>query len=92
MWIKLLDKLVYFFGFVMVVITLPQAIIIWSNRSATDVSLLTWETYLVMSSLMAIYGYVHKKYPIFIPCLTFTIVEIFIVSVYSYLERSFSKL
>lgn len=78
-WIKLLDKLVYIFGFIMVVMTLPQAIIIWSNQSAIDVSLLTWTTYLIMSALMSIYGYAHKKYPIFVPYFAVTIVEIFIV-------------
>jgi len=78
-WIRLLDKLVYFFGIIMVIMTLPQAIIIWSNKSAIDVSLLTWGTYLIMSAVMATYGYVHKKNPIFISYFAVTIVEIFIV-------------
>ena len=77
--IQFLDKLVYFFGIVMVIMTLPQALIIWSNKSAVDVSLLTWGTYLIMSSIMGVYGYMHGKRPIFISYTAVTVVEIFIV-------------
>ena len=52
-------------GIAQPLITLPQIIQIYSNQSATDVSLLTWVGYLFFGITFLVYGAVFKLKPIF---------------------------
>jgi uncharacterized protein with PQ loop repeat len=47
-------------------ITLPQIVTIYSNQSATDVSLLTWLGYLLFGVIFLVYGLVFKLRPIWV--------------------------
>lgn len=53
-------------GIVQPLITLPQIITIYSNQSATDVSLLTWIGYLFFGITFLFYGVVFSLKPIWI--------------------------
>ena len=53
-------------GIIQPLITLPQIITIYSNHSATDVSLLTWLGYLFFGITFLFYGVVFKLKPIWI--------------------------
>ncbi len=53
-------------GIIQPLITLPQIITIYSNQSATDVSLLTWLGYLLFGMIFLVYGVVFNLKPIWI--------------------------
>lgn len=66
-------------GVVQPLITVPQIITIYSNRSATDVSLLTWLGYLFFGVTFLIYGLVFKLKPIWIGQIIWVIMQLVIV-------------
>jgi uncharacterized protein with PQ loop repeat len=53
-------------GIVQPLITLPQIIAIYGNRSAKDVSLLTWVGYLVFGVTFLAYGLIFNLKPIWV--------------------------
>ena len=63
-WIKFVDDLMLVFAIMVPLMAIPQAITIWSNKSALDVSLITWVAFLVSSIAWLIYSLVHKNKPL----------------------------
>lgn len=74
-----LDYLVYFASILGPIMTVPQAWTIWSSQSATNVSLITWLTYAVLSVIWLVYGIFNKEKPLII--LNFLLVTINIIIV-----------
>lgn len=74
-----IDKMVYIAGIVSPLFTFPQVYKIWINKSALDVSLITWITYLFVSIIWLLYGVLHKEKPIIILNFGLTIVNFLIV-------------
>lgn len=55
-----LGKSVYFIGLMGPLVTIPQVIRIWVRRSAEDISMLTWISYLFLGIVWLFYGIVYK--------------------------------
>jgi len=53
-------------GIIQPLITLPQIVTIYSHKSATDVSLLTWLGYLFFGITFLVYGAIFKLKPIWV--------------------------
>jgi len=60
------DKFIYVIVILCPIVNLPQLIRIWANKSAEDVSLLSWVGFTIISITWIIYGVLHKKKPIII--------------------------
>ena len=58
---KLVDRLVYVAAIVEPLFSLPQAILVFRDRSAESISILSWIGFEVMTLVWLWYGYVHKE-------------------------------
>jgi uncharacterized protein with PQ loop repeat len=74
------DKLVYFFGVIIPILTLPQAYVIWSSKSAADVSVITWAAYLINGLVWLTYGILHREKPIIFTWILMSIINMSVVA------------
>jgi|SRR3989338_4866056 len=65
-WVNLLDRIVMGVAIAGPLFVLPQLIEIYVNKSAQDVSLLTWFFFTFFAIPWLIYGIVHKEKPIIV--------------------------
>ena len=65
-WKRFLDILIYFIGFASPILTIPQILKIWVEKNSSSLSLVSWVTYLVASTIFFIYAIVHKEKPLII--------------------------
>ncbi len=63
---KQVERFALIAGIIQPLITLPQILTIYTNQSATDVSLLTWLGYLFFGITFLVYGLVFNLKPIWI--------------------------
>lgn len=77
--IRFTDYGVTSMGVVMAFATGQQALIIWQNQSAVDVSLMSWVFFLISATLYSLYGYLHKDWPIFIGSFLLVFIDLSIV-------------
>lgn len=77
--IRVLDRIMYFMGIAIPILTSSQVIKIWINKSAEGVSLIAWATYTVNSILWIIYGKLHKKGPIIFANVMYFVINILVV-------------
>ena len=63
---KRIELFALFAGILQPLITLPQILTIYGNKSAEDVSLLTWLGYLFFGITFLVYGLAFKLIPIWI--------------------------
>ena len=63
---KAYDKFIYIIVILCPIVNLPQLLRIWINKSAEDVSLLSWISFTIISITWFIQGILHKKRPIII--------------------------
>lgn len=75
----IVDKAVYFITALGIIMTIPQAVLIWGQQNASGVSLISWSTYLFMAFFWLIYGLVHKIKSIIFSNIAWIILEIFII-------------
>jgi uncharacterized protein with PQ loop repeat len=61
---RVISFLAYVTGILGPLLTLPQAYLIWANKSAENVSLISWLTYVIMAVVWLVYGIQHKDKPI----------------------------
>lgn len=73
------DYVVYFFTIVTPLFELPQAYTIYANKSAQDVSLLTWGFFLLDNIVWIIYAIRRKVLPLLITTILYMLIEIGIV-------------
>jgi uncharacterized protein with PQ loop repeat len=76
---KFLDRSIYVVGILGPIMSIPQAQIIWEEKNAQSLSLLTWTSYLFIGIIWLIYGIVHKERPIVITYLGWFVVHIVII-------------
>ncbi len=76
---KLFDYIVYFFTIATPLFELPQAYAIYANRSAEDVSLLTWGFFLVDNVVWIIYAIKRRVLPLLITTSLYLLMELIIV-------------
>lgn len=76
---RTLDQVMYFFGILTPIATIPQLIQIWTDKSAGSVSIISWMTYLVAAIFWIAYGVVHQEKQIVIMYFLLLILHIGIV-------------
>jgi len=74
------DKLMYFVAVVIPLMTIPQIIKIWNNKSAQDVSLETWVAYLISAILWLIYAIKHKEKPLILNSILWILLELLVIA------------
>jgi len=79
-WKRLLDYFMYGVGVVAPVALVPQIVQIYTTRSATDISLLTWALITFFNALWAVYGAAHKDKLILFAYTLITIFDLVIVA------------
>lgn len=75
----LLDYLLYFFVFATPLFEIPQAIKIYSNKSAHDISIITWGFFLISNIVWLIWGIRRKLLPVILTYSLYMLVELAIV-------------
>ncbi len=55
-----LDRFVLFVAVVYPFLTIPQILEIWVSGNVQGVSLFTWSSFLVLQSVLLVYGIVHR--------------------------------
>jgi len=78
-WISTLDSLVFVIALFSVVMTIPQVLDIWVNKSAQNVSLVSWAAYLVAAMFWVVYGLVHREKVIIAVYILFAILDALVV-------------
>lgn len=73
------DYLVYFFAVAAPLFELPQAITIYANQSAENVSILTWGFFLVADVVWLLYAIRHRLPPLVLLYIIYLLVEASIV-------------
>ena len=63
---KTIDKLVYIAAVLEPLVTLPQVIVIFRDKSAEGVSIASWLGFQILTAVWIWYGYVHKDKAILI--------------------------
>ncbi|MBS3156133.1 hypothetical protein J4413_02780 [Candidatus Woesearchaeota archaeon] len=58
---KTIDNLVTVVAVVYPLSTIPQIIGIWVNKNTEGISLITWSLFLVLQSILLVYGIAHKE-------------------------------
>ncbi|MGH7196409.1 MAG: PQ-loop domain-containing transporter [Candidatus Saccharimonadales bacterium] len=76
----LFDTLVYFFTVATPLFELPQAIAIYSSKSAEHVSVYTWAFFLVADVVWLGYAFRHKIKPLMVMYVFYLVVETSIVA------------
>jgi|TARA_B100001971_G_C17987017_1_gene430368 uncharacterized protein with PQ loop repeat len=76
---RFLDKFVLFGGLLGPLVTLPQIFKIWIEKSAEDLSLISWIGYLIGASILLIYSFVHKEKPLVIIYASIVIVDLMVL-------------
>ena len=78
-WKRFLDKLIYFFGFLSPIFTIPQVLKIWFEKNSSSLSLISWITYLCASTVFFFYAIVHKEKPLIIIYLISILINLIVV-------------
>lgn len=72
---SLIDRIVLFVAIAEPLMTIPQVYQIWSSRSATGVSPLTWLGYLLAAITWLVYGIKTKDKPLIVSSLLWAVTE-----------------
>ncbi|MBR9690558.1 hypothetical protein GOV08_02625 [Candidatus Woesearchaeota archaeon] len=79
-WKRVVDDSVYIAGVIGPLLTLPQIIKIWVNKTVEGVSLITWSAFLAYSIVWLVYGITHKEKPLIIAYVLWVILQIMVVA------------
>jgi len=60
-FINFFDKYIILVAIIIPVMTIPQVIKIWINKSASDLSLISWTAFLISAVSWLIYSTIHKE-------------------------------
>ena len=74
-----MDKLIYFVGIIVPLMTMPQVTKVWINKDVQGISIIAWSTYTIASLFWIIYGIMHKEKPIIVTSSLLFILDFFIV-------------
>ena len=77
--VKFLDHLMYPLGLIAPVVTIPQAVKIFTLKSAEQISLISWFGYLILASIWMLYGKVHNEKWIVLVNFAWVIVNIMVI-------------
>lgn len=76
--IRFVDRFAYL-SVIVPILTIPQFITIFVHHNASNLSLVTWGTYLVSAFYWAYYGWLHKEAPIWFPNILMVLVDLGVV-------------
>lgn len=77
---RALDIVVTILGMASVLAIVPQALEIWVEKDAAQVSLITWAYFTMYVIVMLMYGLVHKEKPIIMTYSTNVIIYVIVVT------------
>lgn len=77
-FVRFVDRFAYL-SVIVPILTIPQFITIFVHHDASDLSLITWGTYLVSACYWTYYGWLHKAAPIWFPNMLMVFVDIGVV-------------
>ncbi len=66
-------------GLVGPISTIPQVVIIFANKSATDVSMLSWALYTATTVIFLLYSIIHRAKPMIINSLLWLLADIAVI-------------
>ena len=78
-WKRLMDRLIYFVGVIVPLMTVPQVAKVWIDKNVQGISVITWFTYTIASFFWFIYGIMHKEKPIILASFLLFIFDAFVV-------------
>lgn len=78
-WKRLMDKAMYIVIFIGPIMTIPQVTLIWLDKNARGVSVISWVAYFFVSACWLVYGLLHREKPIIISAIIWIILELMIV-------------
>jgi uncharacterized protein with PQ loop repeat len=73
------DYIVYFFTIATPLFELPQAYAIYANKSAEDVSMLTWSFFLIDNLVWIVYAIKRRVIPLLITTILYLAIEALVV-------------
>lgn len=76
--VHFVDSLAYL-SVIVPILTIPQFITIFVHHDASDLSLVTWGTYLISAAYWTYYGWLHKEAPIWFPNMLMVCVDLGVV-------------
>lgn len=76
---RFIDKAIFVVAIWIPLMTIPQVIRIWVNRSAQDVSIITWGSFLVSACFWLVYSVLHRDKPLIINSILWVILEALVV-------------
>jgi len=74
-FIRIVDRFAYL-SVLVPLLTIPQFVTIFVHHDASNISFITWLTYLVSACYWTYYGWLHKAPPIWFPNILMVIVDI----------------
>lgn len=76
--IRFVDRFAYL-SVIVPILTIPQFVTIFVHHDASNLSLVTWGTYLISAFYWTYYGWLHKAKPIWIPNILMVLVDLAVV-------------
>jgi uncharacterized protein with PQ loop repeat len=76
---KFINKSIFGIAILSPVMTIPQILKIWYEKTASGVSLLTWSVYLIVAFFWLSYGIFHREKPIIINSVLWIIFDTMVV-------------
>jgi uncharacterized protein with PQ loop repeat len=73
------ERLLYLLSIITIVMTIPQALTIWLNRTAEGVSVISWGTYLVTACVWFVHGIRQRDRTIYLACIGWIVLDAAIV-------------
>jgi len=77
-FVRFVDRFAYL-SVIVPLLTIPQFITIFAHHDASNLSLITWGTYLVSACYWTYYGWLHKEAPIWFPNMLMVCVDVGVV-------------
>ncbi len=77
--VKFLDKFMYIIAIIIPLMTIPQVLLIWINKSAQNISLISWCAFLFSAICWLIYSILHKEKPLIANSILWIILEVFVI-------------
>jgi len=78
-FVRFFDHFIYIVAIVIPLMTIPQVLMIWINKSAQDVSLITWSAYLFSALCWLTYSIIRKDKPLIINSILWVILESLVI-------------
>ncbi|MBU1202312.1 MAG: hypothetical protein KJ583_03595 [Nanoarchaeota archaeon] len=76
---RIMDKLVYAASIFAPIMTLPQVMIIWIDKNAQGISVVSWIAYMLCALIWLMYGFLHKEKPIIIMNLLWIVLDLLVI-------------